>query len=219
MNNLSKRLMVIANMVDSTSKKIVDIGCDHGLLDIYLSNKYEDIKLIASDINKNALNNVINNIKKYKTTKVEARLSNGLEKIDSKEIDTIIISGLGSNTIVKILEDKNKLVNVNTIIIQSNNNLDYLRKEVVKLGFYIIDEELVEDKNIIYTVIKFKKGTKKYTNKEVYLGPILLKKKGKLYNKYITNKINKLNNILNTVPKTKIIYRLKLKRLIMMMKM
>ena len=45
---------------------MVDIGCDHGLLDIYLVQTNKNIKVIASDINKNALSNAIKNIKKYK---------------------------------------------------------------------------------------------------------------------------------------------------------
>ena len=43
-------------------------------------------------------------------------------------------------------------------IIQSNNDLDFLRYKVNKLGYKILDEKLVKDAGIIYTVIKFKKG-------------------------------------------------------------
>ena len=43
----------------------------------------------------------------------------------------------------------------------------FLRKNVTKMGYYIEDEVLVEDKNIIYTVIKFSKGKKKYNYKEL----------------------------------------------------
>ena len=32
---LSKRLEVIANLVDT--KRVIDVGCDHGYLDIYLT--------------------------------------------------------------------------------------------------------------------------------------------------------------------------------------
>ena len=64
MNKLSKRLEQIASFITKDNKKIIDIGCDHGLLSIYLANKYNDIKIIASDINKNALNNAVNNIHK-----------------------------------------------------------------------------------------------------------------------------------------------------------
>ena len=40
MNKLSKRLEVVASYIEDNSK-LVDIGCDHGLLSIYLAKKYK----------------------------------------------------------------------------------------------------------------------------------------------------------------------------------
>ena len=63
MNKLSVRLEAVANYVDDNSK-VIDIGCDHGFLSIFLAKKYDNIRIIASDINENALNNAISNINK-----------------------------------------------------------------------------------------------------------------------------------------------------------
>ena len=65
MIKLSARLKALANFIDDNSN-VVDIGCDHGLLDIYLIQNKNNIKVIASDVNINALNNAKSNIKKYK---------------------------------------------------------------------------------------------------------------------------------------------------------
>ena len=103
MIKLSRRLEKIATFVDNDSS-VVDIGCDHALLDIYLVLNKKDIKVVASDVNKNALNNALSNIKKYKLTdKIDTVLSNGLESIDVTGLDTIIISGMGTHTMVGIL--------------------------------------------------------------------------------------------------------------------
>ena len=154
MIKISKRLKSIADFIDDNSS-LVDIGCDHGLLDIYLVQSKENIKVIASDINKNALDNAINNIKKYKLNNdIKTILSNGLDNIDTKGLNTIVISGMGTHTIVGILyNNMRKLKNINTLVIQSNNDLDFLRYKVNKLGYKIVDEALVEDAGIIYTVI------------------------------------------------------------------
>ncbi len=213
MNKLSKRLEVVSSYINDNSK-IIDIGCDHGLLSIYLAKKYDNIKIIASDVNKNALGTAIENIKKeHLDGRIETRLGSGLEVVTPEEIDTVVIAGMGANTIVGILKySKDKLINVKDIIIQSNTDLYFLRKNVTKLGYYIADETLVEDANIIYTVIKFSKGKKRYNYKELYLGPILIKKNDNLFIKKCDKEIKTIMMILSRIEKGHLLYKLKLKR-------
>ena len=210
MIKLSKRLLSIANLVDDNSK-VADIGCDHGLVSIYLAMNKQNISIIASDINQNALDNAIKNINKYHLEdKIKVCLSNGLDNIND-EIDTIIISGMGGHTIVDILtNNQEKLHTVNNIIIQSNNDIEYVRRKIVKLGYYISKEKLILDKNIYYTVILFTKGKKKYTNKEYYFGPILLKENSKIFIEKKNKEYTKLVNIKNNIPKRKLLIRLKI---------
>ena len=198
MNKLSKRLEVVASFVNDNSK-VIDIGCDHGLLSIYLVNKYKNVKVIASDINENALSSAITNIKKEKLeNRIETRLGSGLDV---------------ANTIVGILKySTSKLSNVNDIIIQSNTDLYFLRKNITSLGYYIEDEILVEDKNIIYTVIKFNKGKRRYNYKELYLGPVLTTKNDDLFKKKCNKELTTLKLILKNINSGHYLYRLKIKR-------
>ncbi|MDD5827054.1 MAG: tRNA (adenine(22)-N(1))-methyltransferase TrmK, partial [Bacilli bacterium] len=71
MIKLSPRLSGIAEFIKDDCS-MVDIGCDHGLLDIYLVQNKKNIQVIASDVNENALNNAKKNIKKYQ---VEDKMS------------------------------------------------------------------------------------------------------------------------------------------------
>lgn len=211
MIKLSERLSKIADLVDDHAK-IVDIGCDHGLLDIYLYQTKKNIKIIASDVNENALSNAINNISKYNLTgKIEVVLSDGLDNIPKEKIDTIVISGMGANTIMEILSNgSDKLDKVNTIIIQSNNKEKELRQYITSLGYYIIDEYLVKDKNIIYTIIKFSRGKRKYSYFELEYGPVLITKKDSLFKEKIKKTINKNKMILKKIPRDKLRMRIKL---------
>ena len=214
MINLSPRLKLISDFVPLDSK-VMDIGCDHGLLDIYLYQNRIVKKIIASDINLSALNNAIENIKANKLEKeIETRLSDGLENIHAEdEIDTLVIAGMGSNTIVNMLKkDIKKLDKIKTIIIQSNTKLEFLRREIVKLNYYITDEAIVEDNKKIYIVIKFIKGRRKYTKKELYFGPILLSTQSLVFQKYTKDNLKKLQCILSSVPKNKILLRYKIKK-------
>lgn len=212
MNNLSLRLKEIANYIPDNIK-MVDIGCDHALLDIYLYKNRKNISIIASDVNENALNQAKENIKKYKLDKfIETRISNGLENINKNEIDTIVISGMGAHTIVGILHmNLDKLTNVENIIVQSNNHIDFLRKRITELNYYIDSEKLVKDNNIIYTIISFKKGKKKYNKKELYFGPYLLKENGDLFKEKNKQDLEKLIYLESVIPKNHYLHRLKIK--------
>ena len=211
MIKLSKRLSIVASLIDSNN--IIDVGCDHALLDIYLAQHDKKNKIIVSDINKNALNNAKENIKKYKlSNQIEARLGSGLDTLnDNDNVDTLVISGLGANTIVGILHNNIfKLRNIKNIIVQSNTNLNFLREKVTKLNYYIDEEIQVKENNIIYTIIKFVKGKKKYSKKELYFGPILLKKNDILFKEYNDIEKNKLINLLKVIPKNNYLHRLKI---------
>ena len=219
MIKLSHRLSSIANMVEDNSR-LVDIGCDHGLLDIYLVENKKNIKVIASDINEKALNNAIINIKRAGlTNKITTTISNGLDSIDTTNLNTIIISGMGAHTMVGILYNNlSKLKTIDTIILQSNNDNYFLRKKITSIGYYIVDEVLVKEKKFIYTIIKFKKGHKFYTKKDLYFGPILIKENNKLFQDKVKLEIKKLEIILSLIPKGHFFYKYKTKRKLKMCK-
>ena len=214
MIKLSNRLEAVSSLIPIKSS-IIDIGCDHALLDIYLYQNKKVNKIIASDINQNALSIAKENIKKESLSEViETRLGNGLDVLKEEDkIDTIIISGMGAHTIIGILKNNRiKLKNINTIIIQSNTKLELLRKEITKLNYIISDELLIEDNKKIYTIIKYTKGKKRYTKKELYFGPILLTKRDNIFKKYYQNELTKLNLLLKLLPKNKVLERYKIKK-------
>lgn len=218
---ISKRLMSLVKYIE-TSDSLIDIGCDHALLDIYLIKNNYLKSIIVSDIHKSALDAGINNIKKNGLeNKIDTRLGDGLEVLNDKDkINTIIISGMGTSTILSILNNE-YLANINKLIIQSNNNHEELRKEIIKLGFYIKDEEYFIDNKKNYINIVFERGHKVYKKDEIKYGPFLLRdceylnfelnnclkikdliKKPKLKQKIsLNNEIRKLNKYIKRVVK------------------
>ena len=122
------------------------------------------------------------------------------------------MSGLGDAKIISILKEaKEKLDKVNNIIIQSNVGVSNIRVYLTYNGYYIDNEKLVKENNIIYTVISFKKGYKRYTKKEIEYGPVLLRNKDELFNELIINKISKNNYVINKLPKNKLFKKISLK--------
>lgn len=204
---LSLRLSSLTKFVNYNDK-IIDIGCDHALLDIFLVKNDLVKSIIASDINVQALNSGIKNIENEGLSdKISARLGDGLNVLTDKDnIDTVIISGMGTNTIMGILNN-NHLKDINKLIIQSNNDHTMLRKYVTKLGFFIKNEEYFQDNKKNYINIVFVRGNKKYSKIDLTYGPILKHNKP-----YLEFEINNIEKIEELVPKNKILLHFQLKK-------
>jgi len=201
---ISNRLKRVASYVEDNSF-VLDIGCDHGLLAIFLQQTKTNIKIIASDINLKPLNQARENIKLYQAKNIILKQANGMDAYE-EGIDTVILSGLGTSTILDILlTDKDKLKEVNKIIIASNNDYYKLRKTMNDNGFYILDESVILEKNKFYPIIVFIKGHKKYNYMQLKYGPILLKTNDETMKKFILYSLNKLLEINKQLPKTQII--------------
>lgn len=208
---LSNRLLKIASLVKNHDV-IIDVGCDHALLDIYLTKNKIVKKAIATDITYGAIKMALKNVSYYDCLNVDVRVGNGLDTLKKEDkASLIIMSGLGNQKIVNILNDnKEKLYNIKELIIQSNTGYFELRKEIVKLGYIIEEEVLVKENNIIYVIIKFKKGKKRYNNKQLYFGPMLLKNKNTLFKELVSKDIYKNKLILDNLPNKKVLKRLKI---------
>lgn len=198
---INDRLKKIGDLVDANSF-CLDIGCDHAFLDIYLVKKNKNIKAIASDIAEGPLNQARENIKREGLEdKIEVRLGNGLDTY-TDEVNTIIISGMGGRNMIGIFKNNMKVLkNIDTIILSPNNYQIDVKKFLVKNGFYIDDEELVKDKKFIYQIIKFKKGKRHYSRKEYFFGPVLLQKKGALFEEYYKREKLSREILISILPK------------------
>lgn len=204
MINISNRLKTVASLVleDNKTKSLIDVGCDHALLDIYLLQNNDNLKIVASDINKGPLDKAKENITKYSfLDKIKLILSDGISSIDDT-IDTVVISGMGKDTILEILSnDKEKTKNIEKLVISSNNKFPSLRQDICALGFIVDKEQIVYEDGKFYIIIRFIKGNKNYTLKEIYFGPYLLQKKDSLFDKYYNYLLEEKKNILNNIPK------------------
>lgn len=155
---------------------VMDVGCDHALLDIYLVQNNILDKIYVCDVNPNALQNGIDNIKMNNLEdNIIPILGYGIEKAGDINVDTLIISGMGSKNIISILESPN-LNKIYKLILQSNNNHYELRKFLVSKGFSIILEEIIPDgkKTYINILAGRERFPKKYTEEELEFGPVLI---------------------------------------------
>lgn len=179
-----KRLEMIASLVTKDAK-IIDIGTDHAYLPIYLYKNNITKNVTASDISENVLLYSKKNIDKSGLSEfIKLVQSDGFKNLVDT-YDEAIIAGMGTNTIMDILSFKNI---PDSLIISSHNNLDELRLFMQKIGYKIVKEIIVKEKNIYYDVIKYKKGIDNLTEEEILFGV----SNDKDYYKYLLNKYNGL---------------------------
>ncbi len=203
---LSKRLQTVASFVPDNSK-IIDVGCDHALLDIYLMENLKNIQILATDINENPLKIAKTNLEKYNfQDKITLKQMNGIENIPGT-IDTIIIAGMGGILITDILkpEKLKNIKNIKNIILAPNNEFQTVRRHLKKINFQIAKEELIIDDKKPYLILLLKRG-KKRTN--TYFGTLKNNNLETIY--YYTNILNTNLKILKSLPKKYILKRIKL---------
>ena len=199
---INNRLKTIGDLVPLSSYPL-DIGCDHALLSIYLVKEKGIKKAVASDNKSGPLKKAKENVNFYKVKdKVELIEAEGLNSY-KEGIDTITISGMGGLNINRILENnKSYLKNINTIILSPNNYSIAVKRKLIKLGYYISDEKLVKENNIIYQILVFMKGRKYYSYKKLYLGPVLMTKEDELTKEYYKKELETKRSLLEALPKS-----------------
>ncbi len=218
--NINRRLKKVAEFVPSDCS-FLDVGCDHALLDIYLYKDKEKNfrKVVASDNKQGPLDKAYINIKKEKLeNKIELRLGDGLD-VYTEDIDTVVISGMGGRSMIGIFKNHLEyLDNLKTIVLSPNNYQIDVKMFLVKNGFYIDKEFLVKEGKIIYQVIRFVKGKKRYSYRQYFFGPELLKHKNNIFFEYYGRELQSRKIILQLLPKGNFLRKIKLKREIKLLK-
>jgi len=152
MYELGPRLSTVAELIPYGSR-IADIGTDHAYLPIWLA-VYDRIQsAIAADINPLPLKNAEENIIKYEMTdRIKLCLCDGLRGIPMNEVDTVVIAGMGGETIADILS----AVEPCSIkfILQPMTNAVRLRSWLYRNGFRINRELLAREGSRIYPVME-----------------------------------------------------------------
>lgn len=161
----SVRLKEIASLV-LKGESVVDVGTDHGYIPIWLVNNKITDKVLATDISSKVLEGTKKNIRKYGLEDViELRVSDGFLKV-FEDYDVGILAGMGTKTMMQILSHEHI---PDTLILQSNNEIDLLRQFMNEKGYKIfLEKAIFEDR--FYVIIKYVKGREKLSLEEILFG-------------------------------------------------
>ena len=206
MIRISKRLKIIHDMVPKSV--VADIGSDHGKLMIALVQSGKITKGYAVENKEGPFERLRSNLIRYHVEdKVTPLFSDGLKDV-TRDVGTIVIAGMGGSAIVNILKSHpEKMVRVQTIIIDAHTSIPLVRKEICQMGFAIADEKIIKEDNIFYEIIKFVKAEKAIiSDEDLEFGPILRQEKSATFKEKYKNRILEIDAILakGTLPEARI---------------
>ncbi len=190
---LSARLKKIADLLGHGAT-VYDVGCDHALLSCYLILEGKADKVYAVDNKPGPLAKAKDNIERYGLEdKVIPVLADGLVGMP-EDVDAIVIAGMGLNTLLHILEDKD-LSQCKRIVVQINHKVDELRKYINDHHWAILDEAIVLD-GFYYEIVVFNTTYhESYSPVEIKYGPLLLERKEPIFCDYLKERHDRLVNL------------------------
>ena len=147
-----QRIKTIGDFIES-GDVVVDVGADHGLLEVYLIAKYPNITITAVENKIGPYKILERNLKAYKNIRLS--LSDGLESV-GKTTRTVVLAGMGGLNIKNILDAyPKKTKNLQKIIIDAHRDLNIARETILNYGFKINREKIVYEQDKFYVVTEF----------------------------------------------------------------
>ncbi|MEZ4381172.1 MAG: class I SAM-dependent methyltransferase [Nannocystaceae bacterium] len=192
---LSPRLAAIAALVPE-GKVVADIGTDHALVPAALVASGRIARAIASDRRPGPLAAARRTLALHDVDeKISLRLGEGLTTLDEGEADVIIIAGMGPESVRSILHAGSELLpSVERLVLQPNGDVELVRRWLVRRGWDIVDERLVEDRGRFYTVVAAESavgGHTRYSAADWRLGPVLRRRRGPLFERFVAAELRR----------------------------
>lgn len=155
---LSSRLSAIAALVDKGSRT-ADIGTDHGYIPVYLRQNEICPYVIASDINKGPLMSAVRSAQDYCVDNIDFVCAPGLDGVKPGDVNTVIIAGMGGETIAEILAGAAWIENSDVkLILQPQSKSEVLSAYLHTHGMIITKAQLVHDSGKLYIILACEKG-------------------------------------------------------------
>ncbi|MEG0779916.1 MAG: class I SAM-dependent methyltransferase [Oscillospiraceae bacterium] len=157
--DLQPRLQAIADWV-RPGARLADVGTDHGYLPVWLLQNGRIGSAIAADLRRGPLEHARRTAAACGVAPLDFRLCDGLTGIAPHETDTIVIAGMGGETIAAILSAAPWLRETcPTLLLQPMTKSELLRAYLAENGYRVLRERLVRDKGKLYPILEAIVGT------------------------------------------------------------
>jgi tRNA (adenine22-N1)-methyltransferase len=186
---------------------LADIGTDHGYVPISLLQRQQIRGAIAMDINPGPLARAQHNIAAaHLEDSIETRLSDGVQKLQPGEADTILIAGMGGELTIHILEEGQKVCEAaGELILQPQSDIQKVRVYLREHHYKIVDEDMVCEDDKFYPMMRTihveennvweKMNEQTRTTCDIY-GPLLLRNGNQVLRRFLVREHRQLTQIL-----------------------
>lgn len=153
---LGVRLKAIASLIRKGST-LGDIGTDHAYLPVYLIQQKIIKQAIGIDIHEGPYQSAVQTVQNFGLQDfIDIRQGDGLIPLHPGEVDTLVIAGMGGNTMLQILYQRQDIMlGIKEMILQPQGAEGKLRRKLINDGWRIKTEIMIEEDERIYTLIYF----------------------------------------------------------------
>lgn len=192
MERRSMRLCAVAALVPEGAR-LADIGTDHAYIPVDLVKEGVCPSAIAMDINAGPLQIAASHITDAGLdTKIQTRLSDGMEKLSPGEADCAVIAGMGGALTIHILEGNRETAQaLSRLVLQPQSELLKVREYLAAEGYEILTEDMVLEDGKYYPMMLVHYTGKAYslTEEEKTFGPLLMRQKHPVLKAFLEREI------------------------------
>lgn len=202
---MSKRLDKIASFVEN-GIGVADVGTDHGYIPVMLCKRGYAGNIVATDINEGPLVNARRSLSDAGfEDKVKLILCDGLDACDPESVNTIIVAGMGGDTITGILDRAEWTAREDIrLILQPVTKAEILRYWLVNNEFCITDESLVKENGTVYQIICARPGlSENYSDAELFIGKPENLGADELFSEHLATHIKRFKSAVSSLENTK----------------
>ncbi len=196
---MNKRLEAIRRLIPD-GRGMIDVGTDHGYLPVQLYKDGYPGRIFASDIRPGPLAAARERAgREGASERICFFLCDGLDACPPEEIDTIVIAGMGGDTICGILDRAEWCMSPDyLLILQPMTKAEVLRFWLVNNGFAIRTETLVKEGETLYQLLtaRFQNANTALSDAELYCGSFELQRSSPLFSAFLAQQRARLETSL-----------------------
>lgn len=150
--------------------RVIDVGTDHAMLPVWLIQTERASHVWASDLRPGPLESARRLVEQTHTgDRIDLRRTDGLNGFSRDDGDTVVIAGMGGETMISILAAAPWLQNGVLLILEPQSKQALLRRWLSDHGFKIRRERLVKDAGRIYPILTASSGAEPNCSEIEYL--------------------------------------------------